>query len=136
MPLLKLIESVPRYAKFLKERCTISRKQKTKGAKKGSPTEHVATITEPNMPKKCSDPGMFTIPCTINGVKFPNALIDLGASINVILDSVFNEINLGGLQHTLTIIQLADRLSVRPRGVCRDILAEVDALKFPADFYV
>ena len=26
VPLLKLIESVPRYTKFLKERCTISRK--------------------------------------------------------------------------------------------------------------
>ena len=39
------------------------------------------------LPKKCSDPSMFTIPYIIGGVKVERAMLDLGASINGMLGS-------------------------------------------------
>ena len=79
---------------------------------------------------------MFTIPCTIKERNFPHALIDLGASINVMPAHIFNELNLKGLTKTPTIIQLADRSSVHPLGVVRDVMVKVDKLEFPTDFFV
>nr|KYP32639.1 hypothetical protein KK1_046618 [Cajanus cajan] len=37
----------------------------------------------PHIPKNCKDPGNFYIPCIIGNNKFENAMLDLGASINV-----------------------------------------------------
>ncbi|KAF3597250.1 hypothetical protein DY000_02022495 [Brassica cretica] len=34
--------------------------------------------------KKKSDPGKFTIPCTVKGIEFPHALCDTGTSINIL----------------------------------------------------
>ena len=84
IPLLKLIKSVPRYAKFLKELCTIKRNQKLKGKQKVKVSERVSAVFQPKMAKKCSDPGMVTIPCTIGKTKIDRAMLDLGASINVL----------------------------------------------------
>lgn len=52
------------------------------------------------MPQKCKDPGTFAIPCTIGDSKFENCMLDLGASINVMSTSVYNNLDLGPLQHT------------------------------------
>nr|KYP41232.1 hypothetical protein KK1_037396 [Cajanus cajan] len=43
----------------------------------------------PDLPQKCKDPGTFTNPCTIGEEIFTNAMLDLGASINVMPASVF-----------------------------------------------
>ena len=37
-----------------------------------------------HMPKKCTDPGMVSVPCTIGNTEFKRAMPDLGASINVL----------------------------------------------------
>ncbi|XP_074266225.1 uncharacterized protein LOC141588695 [Silene latifolia] len=84
IPLLELLKSVPRYAKFLKELCTIKRNNRLKGVKKVKVSEHVSAMFQQKLPTKCGDPGMFTIPCTIGDTKIHNAMLDLGASINVI----------------------------------------------------
>ncbi|KAI5424413.1 hypothetical protein KIW84_030558 [Lathyrus oleraceus] len=88
------------------------------------------------MPQKCKDPGTFSIPCTIGDTKFENCMFDLGASINVRPNSVYNNLDLGPLQHIGLIIQLANRSNVRPAGVVEDVLAQVNDLIFPADFYI
>jgi len=41
------------------------------------------------MPQKCKDPSMFSVPCIIGSTKFDNAMLDLGASINVMPLSIF-----------------------------------------------
>ncbi|KAM1119490.1 hypothetical protein FF2_043133 [Malus domestica] len=88
------------------------------------------------LPPKCKDPGSFTIPCVIGNTRFEHAMLDLGASINVMPYSVYASMNLGELKNDGVIIQLADRSNAYPKGVLEDVLVQVDHLIFPADFYV
>ena len=136
IPLLKLVKSIPRYAKFLKELCKIKRKQKLKGKQKVQVSERVSAMLQKQLPAKCEDPGMFTIPIVIGDTKFDKAMLDLGASINVLPSSIYESLALGPLLKTGIIIQLADGSSVHPRGVVEDVLVKVDKLIFPADFFV
>ncbi|XP_074297822.1 uncharacterized protein LOC141628603 [Silene latifolia] len=136
IPLLNLLKSIPKYAKLLKELCTIKRNNKLKGVKKLKVSEHVSAIFQRKLPPKCSDPGMFTIPCTIGNTKIQKAMLDLGASINVMPYSLYESMKPGPLHDTSVVIQLADRSNVYPKGIVEDVLVLVDNLIFLADFYV
>ncbi|XP_074314854.1 uncharacterized protein LOC141651025 [Silene latifolia] len=104
IPLLDLLKSVPRYAKFLKELCTIKRNQKLKGVQKVKVNEQVSALFQHKLPPKCSDPGMFTVPCTLGDTTIPNAMLDLGASINVLPYSLYKSLKLGPLVKTGVVI--------------------------------
>ncbi|KAL5570305.1 hypothetical protein UlMin_026880 [Ulmus minor] len=134
IPLLDAIKQVPRYAKFLKELCT--NKRKLKGNEIVNFGENVLAVLQRKIPPKCKDPGSFTILCTIGKVRFERAMLDLGASINVMPSSIFTSLNLGPLKETGVIIQLADRSNTYPKGVLEDVLVQVNEMVFPADFYV
>ncbi|XP_022880958.1 uncharacterized protein LOC111398263 [Olea europaea var. sylvestris] len=88
------------------------------------------------LPAKCKDPSMFTIPCTIGDTKFEKAMLDLGASINIMPYSMYTSLKLGPLVKTSVVIQLADRSNAYHRGVIEHVLVKVNELVFPADFYV
>nr|XP_023871776.1 uncharacterized protein LOC111984376 [Quercus suber] len=136
IPLLGAIKQVPCYAKFLKELCTIKRKQKLKGCEKVIVRENVSAVIQRKFPAKCKDPGMFTIPCTIGNTQLEKAMLDLGASINVMPYSMYVSLKLGPLNKTSVVIQLADRSIAYPKGVVEDVVVQVNNLVFPADFYV
>ncbi|MFG1554817.1 retropepsin-like aspartic protease, partial [Staphylococcus aureus] len=97
---------------------------------------NVSALIQPSLPQKCKDPGTFTIPCTIGNSTFGDALLDLGASINVMPSSVYKSLNLGELKPTGVVIQLANRSTAHPAGVLEDVLVQVNKLIFPADFYI
>ena len=63
-------------------------------------------------------------------------MLDLGASINVMPYYIFASLNLGPLEETGVIIQLANRSNVYSRGVVEDVLVQVNELIFLDDFYV
>ncbi|KAM1647941.1 hypothetical protein COP1_009288 [Malus domestica] len=134
IPLLDAIKQVPRYAKFLKELCTTRRRISNKEVVQVS--ENVSAVLQRKLLPKCKDPGSFTIPCVIGNTKFEHAMLDLGASINVMPYSIYASMNLGELKNDGVIIQLADRSNAYPKGVLEDVLVQVDNLIFPADFYV
>ncbi|XP_074292183.1 uncharacterized protein LOC141619049 [Silene latifolia] len=105
--------------------------------KKVKISEHVSlTIFQRKLPTKCVDSRLFTIPFTIGGTSFPRAMLDLGASINVIPYSLYTSLDLGTLCPTAVVIQLADRSTVSPREVVEDSIVNVGGLYFPAYFYV
>ena len=52
---------------------------------------------------------MFTISCTIGNTQLEKAMLDLGASINVMSYSIYVSLKLGPLNKTGIVIQLADR---------------------------
>ncbi|XP_074301592.1 uncharacterized protein LOC141632993 [Silene latifolia] len=138
IPLLEFLKSVPRYAKFLKELCTIKRNQKERSLKrpKGKASEFVSSLFKSKTPPKCSDLGVFTIPCIIGDTRFERAMLDLGASIIVLPYHVYESLKLGPLKSTRVVVQFANRSSVHPRGVVEIVMVKVDQLVFSADFYV
>ncbi|CAN6573211.1 unnamed protein product [Malus baccata var. baccata] len=134
IPLLDAIKQIPKYAKCLKKLCTTKKSVRDKEVVHVS--KNVSVILQRKLPPKCKYPGSFTIPCVIGNTRFKSAMLDLGASINVMPYSVYASMNLGALKHDGVIIQLADRSNAYPKGVLEDVLVQVDHLIFPADFYV
>ncbi|CAN6687759.1 unnamed protein product [Malus baccata var. baccata] len=134
IPLLDAIKQIPKYAKFLKKLCTTRKRIREKEVVHVS--ENVSAMLQRKLPPKCKDPGSFTIPCVIGNKRFDHAMLDLGASINVMPYSVYASMNLGKLKNDGVIIQLADRSNAYPKGVLEDVLVQVDHLVFPTDFYV
>ncbi|KAL4581117.1 hypothetical protein LXL04_017326 [Taraxacum kok-saghyz] len=134
IPLLDAIKQIPKYAKFLKDICT--NKRKLKGNEEVLMSENVSAFLQRKMPPKCKDPGFFTNPCKIGDDSITHAMLDLGASINVMPSSVYESLKAGPLNKTGVIIQIADKSNVIPRCVLEDVLVQVDKLVFPADFYV
>ncbi|CAN6726242.1 unnamed protein product [Malus baccata var. baccata] len=134
IPLLDAIKQIPKYAKFFKKLCTTRKRIREKEVVHVS--ENVSALLQRKLPPKCKDPGSFIIPCVIGNTRFDHAMLDLGASINVMPYSVYASMNLGKLKNDGVIIQLADRSNAYPKGVLEDVLVQVDHLIFPADFYV
>ncbi|RVW86038.1 Retrovirus-related Pol polyprotein from transposon 297 [Vitis vinifera] len=64
------------------------------------------------------------------------ALLDLGASVNLLPYSVYKQLGLGELKPTSITLSLADRLVKIPRGVIEDVLVQVDNFYYPVDFVV
>ncbi|RDX80565.1 hypothetical protein CR513_38874, partial [Mucuna pruriens] len=142
IPLLDAIKQIPKYAKFLKELCVHKRKKMKGGVELGgivsalTRNDDLTAGTRQTLPKKCRDPGIFSVPCTIGDCTFADAMLDLGASINVMPTSIYKSLNCGDLEPIGMTIQLANRSVVQPLGVLEDVLVQVDELIFPTDFYV
>ncbi|XP_071912208.1 uncharacterized protein [Coffea arabica] len=112
IPLLDAIKQIPKYAKFLKDLCT--HKRKLRGDERVAVGENVSAILQRKLSPKCRDPGMFTIPCKIGDTPIRKAMLDLGASINVMPKTIYASLNLGPLKGTGIIIQLADLTNAYP----------------------
>jgi hypothetical protein len=134
IPLLDTIKHVPSYAKFLKDLCTVKRKLNVK--KKAFLAKQVSAILQNNNALKYKDPGCPTISCFIGEHKIEKALLDLGASVNLLPYLVFQSLNLGELKPTSVTILLTDRSVKVPRGIVEDVLVQVDKFIYPVDFIV
>ena len=134
IPLLDVIKQVPPYAKFLKDLCTIKRKVNIQ--KRAFLTESVSSIIQQNTPPKYKDPGCPTIACIIGSTKVDRALLDLGASVNLLPFSVYEQLGLGELKPTTIALQLADHSVKIPRGIVQDVLVQIDKFYYPVDFIV
>jgi len=132
--LLDVIKQVSSYAKVLKDLCTVKRKLNVK--KKAFLAEQVSVILQNNNALKYKDPGCPTISCFIREYKIEKALLDLGASVNLLLYSVFQSLNLGELKPTSVTLLLADISVKMPRGIVKDVLVQVDKFIYPVDFIV
>ncbi|RDX82157.1 hypothetical protein CR513_37089, partial [Mucuna pruriens] len=93
--------------------------------------EDVTAESQRVLPKKCQDLSIYSIPCTIGDYTFTNAMLDLGASINVMPSSIYKSLNFGDLEPTKMIIYI-----VQPLGILEDVLVQVNELIFPTDFYM
>ncbi|RDX96605.1 hypothetical protein CR513_20702, partial [Mucuna pruriens] len=70
IPLLDAIKQIPKLAKFLKELCAHKRKKMKGGV-------DFTTGAQQALPKKCRDPRIFSVPCTISDCTFADAILDL-----------------------------------------------------------
>ncbi|XP_071921815.1 uncharacterized protein [Coffea arabica] len=84
-------------------------KRKLKGDERIVVGENVSTVLQRKLSPKCGDPDIFTIPCKIGNTNIRNAMLNLGASINVMPNAIYASLNLAPLKETGIIIQLANR---------------------------
>ena len=83
---------------------------------------------------KYKDPGSPTISVNIGGTCIDKALLDLGASVNLIPYSVYKQLGLRALKPTIITLSLADRSVKIPKGIVEDVLVKVDKFYYPVDF--
>ena len=134
IPLLDMITQVPTYAKFLKDLCTV--KKSLNVNKKAFLTQKVSAIIGNKTPVKYKDPGCPIISVNIGGIIMEKALLDLGASVNLLPYAMYKRLGLGELKPTSITLSLADRSIKIPKGTIEDVLIQVDKFYYPVDFVV
>nr|GEV60490.1 reverse transcriptase domain-containing protein [Tanacetum cinerariifolium] len=90
--------------------------------------EQCSAVLLKKLPERLGDPDKFLIPCDFLGKAECLALADLGASINLMLLSVWNKLYLPDLSPACMTLELADRLISRPVGVVEDVYVKVGEL--------
>ncbi|XP_014503119.1 uncharacterized protein LOC106763443 [Vigna radiata var. radiata] len=115
IPFSEALQQIPSYAKFLKELNTKKRKYLEKETIEMQ--GNCSAILQRTLPPKLQDPGSFTIPCTIGELDVGKALIDLGASINLMSLSMFKKLSGVEIRPTRMVLQLADRSLKYPYGI-------------------
>nr|GEV75873.1 reverse transcriptase domain-containing protein [Tanacetum cinerariifolium] len=98
--------------------------------------EHCSAVLLKKLPKKLGDPGKFLIPCDFLRMDECLALVDLGATINLMPLSMWNNLFLPELTPTLMTLELEDRSISRTISVAEDVFVKVGKFYFPADFVV
>ncbi|KAK8640311.1 hypothetical protein V6N13_008068 [Hibiscus sabdariffa] len=114
----------------------VSRKTRIGEFETAAATETCLAMMHNKVPANKTDPGSFTIPCSIGNNYSCKALCDPGASINLMPKSVFKKLGIGEAKPTTVMLQLADRSYVQPEGKIEDLIVRVDKFIFHADFLI
>uniref|UniRef100_A0A2N9HHV8 Aspartic peptidase DDI1-type domain-containing protein n=1 Tax=Fagus sylvatica TaxID=28930 RepID=A0A2N9HHV8_FAGSY len=125
---------LPKNLDVIKDLCTVTRKHHVK--KTAFLIEQVSVIIQHKIPPKYKDSGCPTISYTIGDYNIECALLDFGASVNLLPFSVYLQRELGELKHTSITLQLADRSVRKPRGVVKDVLVKVENFYYLVDFII
>ena len=96
IPLVDAIKHIPSYSKFLKGICTPHR-----SPKRIQVSENISSIMMNSLSIKKRDPGAPMITSEIGRMTFTRSLLDTGASINMLLKSVFDRHHVRELQPSL-----------------------------------
>ena len=72
----------------------------------------------------------------IGGTCVEKALLDLGASVNLLPYSMYKQLGLGELKPTIITLSLADRSIKILKGTVENVLIQVDKFYYPIDFVV
>ncbi|XP_070036200.1 uncharacterized protein [Nicotiana tomentosiformis] len=107
IPLIDALKEMSGYAKIMKD--SMSRKFDFQDLATVTLTQTCSAVVTRPIAEKLSDPGSFTIPCTIG---------------------------IGRARPTSMLLQLADRTVKRPSGILDDVLVQVGKFVFPANFVI
>ncbi|XP_056697965.1 uncharacterized protein [Spinacia oleracea] len=128
------LKQMPHYSRFMRD--ILSGKRGCEPKETVQLTESCSALIQHSFPPKLNDPGSFFIPCSIQKLKFENALCDLGASVSILPYKIFEKLTLGDLSLTAMSLQLADRSVMFPLGRIEDVPLVVGKLTFLVDFVV
>ena len=134
VPLLDAIQQVSSYVKFLKDMCT--KKRKTNVSKKVFLVTNISDLLSGPIPVKYENLSCLIIVCTIGQSEISRPLLELGASINLLPFSVYQQLRLGDLRPTRVTIQLADQSVKVPKEKINDVLIQVGEFIYLIDFIV
>ena len=127
-PILKMLP----YAKYMKDIITNKRK---------IPEAEISTILanytfEDGVPKKLGDPGIPTIPCSIKRNYVKTALCDLGVGVSVMSFSLYKSLDLNNITPNEISLQMADKSTAIPIGICEDVPVVVANVTVLTDFVI
>ena len=120
--------------KNLKDLCIVKRTMHVQN--KAFLMEQASSIIQTRKAPKYKDPGCPTISIVIGATWIEHALVDLGASYNLLPYYVYQQLRLGELKPTNVTLQLVDRSTKVPRGMVEDVLIQVDKFYFLVDFII
>jgi hypothetical protein len=131
MHLTDILKMSP-YAKYMKDIVTNKRK---------IPEAEISTMLanytfKGGVPKKLGDPGIPTIPCSIKRNYVKTALCDLGAGVSVMPFSLYRRLDLNKLTPTEISLQMADKSTALPIGICEDVPVVVANVTILTDFVI
>jgi hypothetical protein len=89
---------MPIYVKFFKD--ISSNRRKLEEVQVVSLNSNGIALIRNELPKKLDDLDKFVVPCYIGNVQFKRAICDLGASVNLMPKSIFENIGVGELKPT------------------------------------
>ena len=134
IPFMDALENMPSYVKFMKK--ILASKKKLEEYGTITLNEECSAILQKKLPPKLQDPSSFAIPFSIGNRVLGKALCDLGASINLMLLSMFKRLTLGEPKPTIFSLQLADRSYQHSWGIIENVLLKVGKFILPADFVI
>ncbi|XP_076931760.1 uncharacterized protein LOC143597020 [Bidens hawaiensis] len=134
LPFIEALQHMSKYARFLKD--LLKQKESLEELSAVPLNGECSAVVLNKVPEKLPDPGVFTFPCLFGRDTSCQALVDLGASINLMPYSLYEKLSLVELTPTRISLSLADRLVKYPRGIIENLLVKVDNLVFPIDFVV
>ncbi|GJT28276.1 hypothetical protein Tco_0908551 [Tanacetum coccineum] len=108
---------IPKFASTFKS--LLSNKEKLFELANTPLNENCSVVLLKKLPKKLGDPGRFLIPCDFLELVECLALVDLGASINLM------QLSLPKLTLTRMTLELANRSFAYPIGVAEDVFVKV-----------
>src|SRR3989337_27678 len=88
------------------------------------------------VPKKLGDPGIPIIPYSIKKNYVKTALCDLGAGVSVMPLSLYKRLDLNKLTPTEISLQMADKSTAIPVGICEDVPVVVANVTILMDFVI
>ncbi|XP_070011774.1 uncharacterized protein [Nicotiana sylvestris] len=112
IPLIDALKEMSSYAKMIKD--LMYQKLDFQDLATFTLTQTCGVVMTRPVAKKLSDPGSFTIPCTIGNFAFAKELCDLGASINLMPLAIYKRLGIRRARPTSMLLQLADRIMKRP----------------------
>src|SRR3954465_6444614 len=112
---------LPPYSKYMKD--IVSNKRKI-------PNEEISTLLanyslNGKVPKKLGDPVIPTIPCSIKNNYVRTVLCDLGAGVSLMPFSLYKRPQLEKLIPTDISLQMTDKSTTIPVGICEDVPVQV-----------
>eukprot|EP00253_Pinus_taeda_P006506 PITA_06506 len=137
IPFLQAIQDIPIYAKTIKELCI---KRPRRNIIDNPRVQVVDTLSDllsgKETPIKYEDPGNPIVTVQIYNQTLPNALVDLGAAINILTTATCQKLGITSAEPTSTLLELADRSVVRLEGILHDVMVSVDSWEYPTDFLI
>ncbi|XP_028193180.1 uncharacterized protein LOC114378753 [Glycine soja] len=115
------------YSKFLKD--LLTKKGKYIHSDNIMVEGNCSAVIQRILPPKYKGPGSVTIPYSIGTMSIGKALIDLGASINLMPLSMCRRIGELEIMPTRMTLQLENRSITRPYGVVEDVLVKLLSLQ-------
>ena len=104
--------------------------------KKAFLTEQVSVIIQCRTLVKYKAPGCPTILVNIGGTCVEKAMLDFGASVNLLPYSMYKQLEMGELNRTSITLSLEDRSIEIPKGTVEYFLIQVDKFYYPVDFVI